>query len=110
MPSVSDYYETRRLELQTELETILGSRNVYFQPPESIKISYPAIIYERYDIKNIHANNSVYAGTCVYRVTVVDSDPTSEIVSKLSRRYPTIKYNRHFVTEKLNHDVFLLYY
>jgi hypothetical protein len=110
MSNEPDYYENRRTQLQTELETLLGSRNVYFQPPESIKISYPAIIYERYDIKNIHANNAVYAGSCIYRITVIDSDPTSEIVSKLSRRYPMIKYNRHFVSEKLNHDVFTLYY
>lgn len=110
MPSILGYYETRRRKLQTELETILGSKNVYFQPPESIKMSYPAIVYERYDIKNAHAGNAVYARSCVYKVTVVDMDPTSEIVDKLSTQYPTIKYSRHFVSDKLNHDVFLLYY
>ena len=35
----------RRLELHEILCTILGSRNVYFQPPESIKMNYPAIVY-----------------------------------------------------------------
>jgi len=30
-----------RLELQNLLENILGSRNVYFQPPENLKLNYP---------------------------------------------------------------------
>ena len=35
-----------RIELQLKLEEILGSRHVYFQPPASIKMTYPAIVYE----------------------------------------------------------------
>ena len=31
-----------RIELQTILETIMGNRNVYFQPPANINMSYPA--------------------------------------------------------------------
>lgn len=107
---VDGYYETRRLKLNVELKALLGSSNVYFQPPESIVMSYPAIVYERYNIKNIHANNSVYAGVCAYKVIVIDRDPTSEIVEKLSKRYPTIKFNTHYVRDELNHDVFILYY
>ena len=34
-----------RLELQNKLEELLGSRHVYFQPPESVKMEYPAIKY-----------------------------------------------------------------
>lgn len=102
--------ETRRLELQAELEALLGSENVYFQAPEDDAMSYPAIVYERSDIKSVHADNLVYTGSCVYKVIVMDFDPTSEIVEKLSKQYPTIKYNRHYVVDKLNHDVFTLYY
>ena len=36
-----------RYELHEFLCEILGSRNVYFQPPESVKMKYPAIVYER---------------------------------------------------------------
>ena len=34
-----------RLDLQALLEDLLGSRNVYYQPPESVKMNYPAIVY-----------------------------------------------------------------
>ena len=40
-----------RYELHEFLCEILGSRNVYFQPPESVKMKYPAIVYERTEIK-----------------------------------------------------------
>ena len=98
-----------RLELQTMLEEILGSRNVYFQPPESIKIKYPAIVYSRSDIANKSANNSVYTQSHFYELTVIDDDPDSEIVSKISK-LPTCRFNRHYTSDNLNHDTFTLYF
>ena len=38
-----------RQELQTKLEDILGGRHVYFQPPESTKMEYPAIVFSMKD-------------------------------------------------------------
>ena len=42
-----------RLDLQTFLEELLESKNVYFQPPESVKMKYPAIVYALDDIENV---------------------------------------------------------
>ena len=69
-----------RLNLQTELETILGSRNVYYQPPESVKMKYPAIVYSRKNIDNIFADDTVYTQNHAYELTVIDPNPDSEIV------------------------------
>ena len=96
-----------RLELQTLLEEILGSRNVYFQPPESVKMKYPAIVYSLEDITNTFANDRVYLSKRKYLITVIDEDPDSEIVEKVSQ-LPTCKFNRHFESDNLNHDVFIL--
>jgi hypothetical protein len=96
-----------RLELQTLLEEILGSRNVYFQPPESVKMKYPAIVYGLEDIKNTFANDRVYLSKRKYLITVIDEDPDSEIVEKISQ-LPTCRFNRHFESDNLNHDVFIL--
>lgn len=98
-----------RLELHEELVNILGSRNVYFQPPESIKIKYPAIIYSRSDIDNTFADNGVYLQDLAYQITVVDADPDSEIVKRMSL-FPKTNFNRHFTSDNLNHDVFTTYY
>ena len=98
-----------RLDLHEILCGILGSRNVYFQPPESIKMEYPAIVYSRSNIDNVSANNSVYMQSYFYELTVIDSDPDSEIVKQISK-LPTCRFNRHFTSDNLNHDVFTLFY
>lgn len=98
-----------RLDLQTTLEEILGSRNVYYQPPASIEMLYPAIVYSRNDILNTFADDTVYKQDTAYIVTVIDEDPDSEIVDKVSK-LPKCRYNRHYESDNLNHDVFVLYY
>ena len=47
-----------RLTLQEYFETLTD--NVYFQPPVNIKMSYPAIRYERSDIDTIFADDKPY--------------------------------------------------
>lgn len=98
-----------RLELQTLLENILGSRNVYFQPPESVKMKYPAIVYGLDNIENSFADDGVYLSKKKYLVTVIDEDPDSPIVDKVAS-LPTCRFNRHFQSDNLNHDVFILYF
>ena len=98
-----------RLDLQAELEELLGSRNVYFQPPASVRINYPAIVYTRSDIDNTFADDSVYMQSHFYEVTVIDEDPDSKIVKAVSK-LPTCRFSRHFTSENLNHDTFIIYY
>ena len=98
-----------RVDLQNVLEELLGSRNVYYQPPESLKMNYPAIVYARKTIDNSYANNSVYKQKYAYEITVIDKNPDSEIVNKVSK-LPTCRFDRHFKSDNLNHDVFTLYY
>ena len=98
-----------RLTLHEELVNILGSRYVYFQPPESIKLKYPCIIYERYDISNTFADDDVYLDPRQYRVTIVDPDPDSEIVNRMAK-FKTSRFLSHRVYNELNHDTFNIYY
>ena len=98
-----------RIELHHLLCDILGSKNVYFQPPESKKMEYPAIVYSRDDIQNTFADDRVYMQSHIYQITVIDSDPDSRIVDRISK-LPTCRFDRHFTSDNLNHDVFLLYY
>lgn len=98
-----------RLKLHETLCDILGSRNVYFQIPESIKMKYPAIRYSRTNIKNDHADNNVYKQSNAYQIIVIDEDPDSEIPEKISL-LPMCRFDRHYVSDNLNHDVFLIYF
>lgn len=99
----------RRLLLHEVLCDLLGSRNVYFQPPASIKMNYPAIVYDIAIIDNVHANNRVYLSNTGYSVTVIDQDPDSPIVGKVASM-PTSKFNRHYEKDNLNHDVYTIFF
>lgn len=98
-----------RLELQALLEDILGSRHVYFQPPESISMEYPAMVYSLKSIRNNHANNSVYLKSKEYELTVIDWDPESVIAERISElRF--CKFDRQYKANDLNHFVFSIFY
>lgn len=98
-----------RLEFQAILEEILGSRNVYFQPPASVRLKYPAIVYKRTSIDNLPADNLVYKQDTCYEVVVIDPDPDSRIVYDISK-FPKCRHINHFVEDNLNHDAFRIYY
>lgn len=100
---------SRRLELQAILEEVLGSDNVYFQPPETMKIEYPAIIYKRDQTNTTFAGNLPYSLTKRYMLTVIDSDPDSDIPSRVAR-LPMCIFVRHFASDNLNHDIYNLYF
>lgn len=98
-----------RIDLQDMLEELLESSNVYYQPPTSIKMNYPAIVYSRDDYDNLFADNGVYAQTKAYVITVIDKNPDSEYVDKVSK-LPMCTFDRHYVADNLNHDVFTIYF
>lgn len=98
-----------RPNLQELLEELTGSRNVYFQPPQSLSMSYPAIVYSRATIENSYANNSPYIQEVAYKLVVIDKNPDSEIVKKVSK-LPMCKHNSHYVSDNLYHDAFTIYY
>lgn len=100
----------RRLELHEKLCDILGSRNVYFQPPESVKLKYPCIIYALSDIYVKHANNHIYGHKNRYTLTVVDRDPDSTIHEDILYSFKYCSFDRPFTRDNLNHKVLTLYY
>lgn len=99
----------RRLELQTLLEGLLGTRNVYFQPPPSISLKYPCIVYNRQSIDTTHADNKPYKRKTRYQVTVIDSNPDSTIHEKVGA-LPMSSYDRFYAADNLNHDVYNLFF
>lgn len=99
----------RRLELHSKLVALLGSHNVYFQPDSNVKMKYPAIVYERNVINNRHANDNPYTQSLGYTVKVIDKNPDNETIAKIAQ-LPMCSFDRHYVADNLNHDVFTLYY
>ena len=98
-----------RLDLQTLLEDLLGSRNVYFQPPESVKMNYPAIVYGLEDIENTHADDRVYLSQKRYWIQLIDKNPDSKFVDMIAH-LPTCRFDRQYPSENLNNWRFSLNY
>lgn len=98
-----------RLSLQTLLTALLGSSNVYFQPPPSLAMNYPCIVYKRDDVNTEFADNKPYKHKKRYQVTVIDRDPDSVIPDKVAA-LPMCVFDRFFTADNLNHDVYNLYF
>ena len=99
-----------RLELHEELCDILGSRNAYFQPPASIKLNYPCIVYSISSVNKQNANDKMYKSMNEYKVVVIDSDPDSEIPNKIIAHFPMCRFDRVYTSDNLNHSALSLYY
>jgi hypothetical protein len=99
----------QRLELQALLVGLLGSDNVYFQPPPSLQMSYPCIVYNRSRIRTEFADDKPYATETQYQVTVIDKNPDNSVVEELVL-LPKCVHERFFTADNLNHDVFRLFF
>jgi hypothetical protein len=97
-------------ELQAKLELILGSRNVYFQPPTNISMQYPCIVYNRDAIFARYADDFIYNHAIKYQVTAIDRNPGGEIALRALVSFPMCSYDRFYVADNLNHDVLTLYF
>lgn len=100
---------SRRLELQKLLEHILGSKNVYFQPPESLKIKYPCIVYQFDNYSTDNADDILYREKKRYTITFIDKNPDScipDVLHKLEYCY----FDRFYISSNLNHYIFRLYF
>ena len=82
---------------------------VYFQPPESLKIDYPCIVYKRDKIDAKYANDAKYVDSIRYQVTVIDRNPDS-LFPSLVNSLPKCTHQRQYASNGLYHDVFELYH
>jgi hypothetical protein len=99
----------QRLQLQQILEDILGTRNVYFQPPNNVQMKYPCIVYKRDTARTLFAGNNPYRRQKRYLVTVIDQNPDSLIPDAVAD-LPMCTFDRHFTANNLNHDVFSIFF
>ena len=97
-----------RLRLHSILEGILGSKNVYFQPPENMRITYPCIIYNISSADTKYASNLPYKFNICYQITFISRDPDDDIREKIAM-LPMCKYDRQFRDSDVNHDIFKIY-
>ena len=98
----------QRQKLHKQLELALGSKRVYYQPPPSVKLEYPCIIYSKTDRELLRADDSVYKSFDRYQVVVLYTDPDLEATDHVLS-LPWATYNRHYAVNNVYHDVLYVY-
>lgn len=99
----------RRLELHEILSGIQGVKKAYFQPPETVKLEYPCIIYQLQTVWMQSANDYPYKNRDAYSITIIDKNPDSKIHRTLEAMQ-LCRFERFFTSDNLNHWVYQLYY
>lgn len=98
-----------RMKIQEFLETLIESKNVYFQPPENVKMKYPCVVYRLSSTDDRYADNIKYRYTKRYDVTLITKNPEDWRIECLLK-LPMSALNRSYSVDYLNHYVFSLYY
>lgn len=98
-----------RVELHHKLEAILGSENVYFDPPEDFKLKYPCIVYYLEGLFDRPADNVTYHRMHRYNMTFITEDPEDPIAEDLAdMRYCNL--DRPFTASDMMHFSYTIYY
>ena len=99
----------KRLKLDDVLRETLGSTNVYFQPPESVKMQYPCIVYNVAKIPVTFADNKAYLTNPRYVIRYITYAPDDPMRFKLIEvlGVPIIQT---YAKDGLYHYILELYY
>jgi hypothetical protein len=101
--------ESRRTALQADLESIPGIKKVYFQPPSSVTMQYPCIVYSFDDIRNEKASNKDYLERDKYTVTLITKDPFPSEMLSLIRDMPYSSFDRQYSSDNIHHFVYTIH-
>lgn len=99
-----------RLRLHEKLVKIMKTtsnpvNSVFFKPQSNVRLTYPCIVYTRNQSSSVYADNLKYFSKDNFRLTVIDRDADSTIVSKILEDIPTSVKNDEFVSDGLYHYI-----
>lgn len=98
---------TNRLTLHNTLLDILGSSSVYYNPPESIKMTFPCIVYQLDSLVPVRADNVNYLGYTIYKITVISKQVDHPAVKKILK-LPMTRFSTAFTANGFYHYVIIL--
>lgn len=99
-----------RLSLQQNLEALIGNNHVYYQPPETLKITYPCIVYKRQVGKTDYADDRTYNHTRSYEINYITRNPDDPLIDTILFSFSSIRLANRYCTGGLYHNVYVIYY
>lgn len=95
-------------DLLNMLRQAVQHDQVYFQPPENLKIGYPAIVFHLSKIEIDHASDVPYKGAKEYSVTLITKDPEPDVIDEILK-IPYSSLDTTYISDGMNHFVFTVY-
>ena len=96
--------------MHEELIEILGLESVYYDPPASLKMSYPCIKYALSGIRSKRADDMNYNNLNRYKITIIDTDPDGDIHNRVLEHFKTCSFDTSYIADNLYHRILTLYY
>lgn len=99
-----------RIELQEQLVAVLGSNQVYFQPPSNVQMKYPAIVYELSGELVNKADNKRFMAHRKYTITHIYKSISNCLMDKMLDSFMYIEFDRQLIADGLYQDVYTIYW
>lgn len=97
-------------DLRTELIQITNMKNVYYQPPSNVRMSYPCIRFklDSNDVK--YASNTPYRTMIKYQIVYITNKVDDDMITLLQTRLRYCVFDRSYISDNLYHYVFEVFY
>lgn len=82
--------------------------DIQYEPSESQKLTYPAIVYHRMRVNTVKADNRKYLCYDRFQITYIHKDHDDPNIDKLVE-LPYCEQDNTFTKSNLHHEIFTIY-
>lgn len=99
-------------QLRDQLYLVNNTKNVYYNPPSSIKMEFPCFRFEINNLDVKHADNKAYARKNRWAVTYISRslEDIEKVQNEMLDIFQYCNFDTSFRADNLNHAVFNLYF
>jgi len=100
----------KRVDIQEKFKFLLGSNNVYYQPPANLKMKYPAIVYslDGLDVKRFD-NTRLINKNC-FSVTHIYRNESENLVETMLMNFEYISFDNRSIVDGIYNDHYTIYW
>lgn len=100
----------KRVDIQEKFKFLLGSNNVYYQPPANLKMKYPAIVYSLDGLDVKHFDNTRLINKTCFSVTHIYRNENENLVETMLKNFEYISFDNRSIVDGIYNDHFTIYW
>lgn len=100
----------KRVDIQEKFKFLLGSNNVYYQPPANLKMKYPAIVYSLDGLDVKHFDNTRLINKNCFSVTHIYRNESENLVETMLKNFEYISFDNRSIVDGIYNDHFTIYW